>query len=313
MKNSLYKNNEDIFKRMLLIRVFERAVDSLFADGILRGTSHLAVGEEATAVGAAAGLSDLDYVSSNHRGHGHFIAKGGDPYKIMAELFGLPSGYSFGRGGTQHMADFSIGFLGMNGITGGMLAIATGAAFSIAYQRSDRVSLAFFGDGASNQGTFHESLNMASIWQLPVIYFCENNLYAMSSPARELVSVENIAERAKAYNIEGIIVDGNDPEAVKNAVTNAADKARGKGGPTLIEAKCYRTLGHSRGDLRVYRTREEEEEWTKLDAILTFKQKLIDTRELKEEECGALEQETENNISAIIDRCKSEAKTLGIM
>jgi len=282
----------------------------MFAEGLLRGTSHLAVGEEGTAVGVSAGLADGDYVSSNHRGHGHFLARGGDPYKIMAELFGLPSGYSKGKGGTQHMADFSIGFLGMNGITGGMLTIATGAALSIVHQGQKRVSLAFFGDGASNQGTFHESLNMASIWNLPVIYFCENNLYAMSSPARDLVSVTDIAKRAEGYNLEGIIVDGNDVLAVRDAVAYAAEKGVNGKGATLIEAKCYRSLGHSRGDLRIYRTKEEEAQWAERDAIIAFKTKLVTEKKLTDAEFETLKSKVEAEIAQIIDRCKEETKEL---
>ncbi len=260
---------------MLTIRLFEEKVDELFAAGELKGTSHLAAGQEATAVGASFALQQGDYVTSNHRGHGHFIARGGDPNRIMAELFGRETGYSHGRGGTQHMADFSLGFLGMNGITGGMLPIAVGAAFSAKYHADNKVALAFFGDGASNQGTFHESMNLAACYQLPIIFFCENNLYAMSTPAREMVSVENIADRASGYGMPGITVDGNDVDAVFAVTAEAATKARQGGGPTLIEAKTYRILGHSRGDLRVYRTREEEAEWAILDPIARYAQNLL--------------------------------------
>lgn len=252
---------------MLLIRRFEERVDELFAAGELRGTSHLSAGQEAVAVGACAALRADDYVTSNHRGHGHFLAKGGDPRRMMAELFGKATGYSRGKGGTQHMADFSIGFLGMNGITGGMLPIAVGAAFSARYRGTAQVALAFFGDGASNQGTFHEAMNMAAIWRLPVIFLCENNCYAMSSPACCMVSVPNIADRAAGYGLPGVMVDGNDAAAVYAAMAEAGARARRGDGPTLIEAKTYRILGHSRGDLRVYRTREEEAEWAARDPI----------------------------------------------
>jgi TPP-dependent pyruvate/acetoin dehydrogenase alpha subunit len=255
---------------MLLIRRLEERVDALFAAGELRGTSHLSAGQEAVAVGACAALRADDYVTSNHRGHGHFIAKGGDARRIMAELFGKATGYAQGKGGTQHMADFSIGFLGMNGITGGMLPIAVGAAFSARYRASGQVALAFFGDGASNQGTFHEALNMAAVWRLPVVFLCENNCYAMSTPACCMVSVPHIADRAAGYGMPGVIVDGNDVAAVYAAMAEAAARARAGDGPTLIEAKTYRILGHSRGDLRVYRTREEEAEWAARDAIARF-------------------------------------------
>ncbi|HOF88345.1 MAG TPA: thiamine pyrophosphate-dependent dehydrogenase E1 component subunit alpha [Armatimonadota bacterium] len=259
-----------ILRTMLLIRRLEERVDALFAAGELRGTSHLSAGQEATAVGACAALRADDYVTSNHRGHGHFLAKGGEARRIMAELFGKATGYSQGKGGTQHMADFSIGFLGMNGITGGMLPIAAGAAFSARYRGSGQVALAFFGDGASNQGTFHEALNLAAIWRLPAVFLCENNCYAMSSPACHMVSGARIADRAAGYGLPGVTVDGNDVAAVYAAVAEAAARARAGDGPTLIEALTYRILGHSRGDLRVYRTREEEAEWAARDPIARF-------------------------------------------
>ena len=280
-----------LLQRMLLIRLFETRVNELFTAGELKGTSHLAVGMEATAVGASAGLMPGDFVASNHRGHGHFLARGGDARRIMAELFGKETGYSQGRGGTQHMADLSIGFLGMNGITAGMMAIATGAAFSARYRQSGQVALAFFGDGASNQGTFHETLNLAAIWQLPAIYLCENNLYAMSSPARNMVSVPDIASRAAAYAMPGVIVDGNDVLAVRDAVATAASRARHGEGPTLIEAKTYRQLGHSRGDLCVYRTREEEAEWQARDPVYGFADGLLARGELSKTDWAEMQAE----------------------
>lgn len=283
---------------MLLIRTFEERVDTLFAVGDLKGTSHLAVGQEASAVGAIAALAPDDYVTSSHRGHGHFIAKGGEPRRLMAELFGKSTGYSQGRGGTQHMADFSIGFLGMNGITGGMLPIATGAAFSARYLKNGRVALAFFGDGASNQGTFHEALNLAAIWRLPVVFLCENNCYAMSSPACCMVSVRQIAERAAGYGIPGVTVDGNDVDVVRDTVAQAVTRARSGDGPTLIEAMTYRQLGHSRGDLRLYRTREEEAEWAKRDPITRLVERLIARQELTAEQFAQLTEEITREVAA---------------
>ncbi len=304
-----YHTHRDLLRRMLLIRRFEERVNALFATAELRGTSHLAVGEEATAVGACAALRADDYLSSTHRGHGHFLARGGEPRRIMAELFGKETGYSQGRGGTQHMADFSIGFLGMNGITGGMLTIATGAAFSARYRHSGQVALAFFGDGASNQGTFHESLNMAAIWRLPVIYLCENNGYAMSSPACAMVSVPHIADRAAGYGMPGVIVDGNDVLAVRDAVAIAATRARAGDGPTLIEAKTYRTLGHSRGDLCVYRTREEEAEWATRDAVATFAERLITAGELTADDYAVMQ----DNVQTEIDDAERFARESAVL
>ncbi|HEX2951963.1 MAG TPA: thiamine pyrophosphate-dependent dehydrogenase E1 component subunit alpha [Armatimonadota bacterium] len=299
--------HSDLLRRMMLIRAFELRVNDMFAAGELRGTSHLAVGEEATAVGASAALQTDDYVTSNHRGHGHFLARGGEPRRIMAELFGKETGYSQGKGGTQHMADFSLGFLGMNGITGGMMAVATGAAFSAKYRQSGQIALAFFGDGASNQGTFHESLNLAAIWKLPVIFFCENNLYAMSTPAEETVSVRNIADRAAGYGIPGIVVDGNDVLAVRDTVAEAALRARSGEGPTLIEAKTYRQLGHSRGDLRVYRTREEEAEWNTRDPITLFSQSLITSGECDENSLTQLQSEIDAEIDDAVTFARESA------
>jgi len=293
---------------MILIRRFEERVDQLFAAGELRGTSHLSAGQEAVAVGACAALQPGDYVSSNHRGHGHFLAKGAESHRMMAELFGKAPGYSQGRGGTQHVADLGLGFLGMNGITAGMIPIATGAAFSARYRGSGQIALAFFGDGASNQGAFHEALNMAAIWMLPAIYLCENNGYAMSSPACRLVSVRDIADRAAGYGIPGVIVDGNDVLAVRDAVAAAADRARAGNGPTLIEAKTYRIFGHSRGDLCVYRTREEEAKWATRDPILRFRDQLIAGSELTPAEYTALDQA----VDAEVDEAVAFARTASV-
>jgi len=294
----LLRGYSDLLHCMLLIRKFEERVNALFAAGELKGTSHLAVGQEAVAVGAIATLANTDYVTSSHRGHGHFLAKGGEPRRMMAELFGKATGYSQGRGGTQHMADFSIGFLGMNGITGGMLAIATGAAFSARYRNSGQVALAFFGDGASNQGTFHECLNMAAIWKLPVVFLCENNGYAMSSPAASMVSVANIADRAAGYGIPGAVVEGNDVLAVRAAVADAVARARCGDGPTLLEAKTYRKLGHSRGDLCIYRTREEEAQWALRDPITQFTTWLIAHGEMTAAQVAEMETQAAEEIVA---------------
>jgi TPP-dependent pyruvate/acetoin dehydrogenase alpha subunit len=256
---------------MLLIRLFEQRVEELFSTGVVRGTTHPAIGQEATAVGACGALRRGDYVTSTHRGHGHFLARGADPRRIMAELFGKATGYSRGRGGSQLMADFSLGFLGANGITGGSIPIATGAGLSARLRGTGRVALCFFGDGASNQGTFHESLNMAGLWKLPVVYLCENNGYAMSTAVRDAVPVPHIADRAAGYGIPGVAVDGNDLLAVRAAVAAACTRARALEGPTLIECKTYRLSGHSRGDPRKYRTPEEEQAWWARDPILRFR------------------------------------------
>lgn len=259
------------YHTMLVIRFFEQKVEELFAKGLIRGTSHTAIGQEAVAVGVASAIKNGDYVTSTHRGHGHFIACGGDPRYIMAELYGKSTGYSSGRGGSQMMANFAIGFIGANGITGGSIPVATGIALSIKLQRRGSIVVCLFGDGASNQGTFHESLNMAGLWKLPIVYVCENNKYAMSMHVSRAVPVDNIAVRANSYGFEGIIVDGNDMLAVRNVVIEAIQKARNGSGPTLVECKTYRLSGHSRGDPKVYRSREEEEIAWQDDPIKRFK------------------------------------------
>lgn len=268
---------------MLVIRFFEEKVEDLFSRGLIKGTSHPAIGQEAVAVGACAALKKKDYITSTHRGHGHFIARGGDPSRIMAELFGKRTGYSRGRGGSQLMADFNLGFLGANGITGGGIPLASGAALSVKLRQTGQVVACFFGDGAANQGTFHESLNMAAIWNLPVIYICENNMYAMSMPVTKVVSISNIADRAASYGFPGIVVDGNDVLAVRTAVREACDRARCLQGPTLIECKTYRLSGHSRGDQRKYRSAEEEKAWWKKDPIKRFRRLLMDRKFLTRE------------------------------
>lgn len=271
-------------RKMWLIRFFETTLNELFGKGLIKGTSHFCAGQEAVAVGACAAIRPDDAVTSNHRGHGHFIAKGGDPKRIMAEIFGRSTGYVGGRGGSQHMACFEIGFIGSNGITGGGIAIATGVALAFKLRALDRIALCFFGDGAVNTGYFHESLNMAAIWKLPVIYLCENNLYAMSTPFDHAFPVEDAAVRADAYGIPGIIVDGNDLLAVMGAVKGAAERARKGFGPTLIEAKTYRYYGHSKSDYCEYRTREEEMDWQRRDPIMRFERFLLDNGIAAQEE-----------------------------
>ena len=210
--------------QLTLIRAFEERVLKLVSDGSIRGTTHPYVGQEAVAVGACLALRGDDWVVSTHRGHGHLLAKGGDPNRLMAELFGKATGYGGGKGGTQHMADYAVGHLGSNGITGGGIPIGTGAALSAQLRRSGQVVVIFFGDGAATQGTFHESLNLAALWRLPAVYVCENNLYAMSTPVREACAVEHIADRAAAYGMPGVQVDGMDVLAVAVAVRAAVGR-----------------------------------------------------------------------------------------
>lgn len=262
-------------RTMHVIRKFEEALDELFGQSLVRGTCHLCVGQEASAVGACAALRPSDQVTSTHRGHGHLIAKGGDPRRIMAELFGRADGYARGRGGSQHMGCLDVGFLGSNGITGGGIPLATGAALAAKLKGADTVVLSFFGDGATAQGAFHEAVNMGTLWKLPVIYFCENNLYAMSTPFRAHSAAPDVVSRAGAYGVPGVKVDGNDLLAVKSTVEQAAERARSGSGPTLIESVTYRWLGHSKSDKREYRTADEEAEARRRDGIARFRDYLV--------------------------------------
>jgi len=288
-----------LYRKMLLIRQFEQRLDALFVQGKLHGTTHPCTGQEASAVGACTGLRADDYITSNHRGHGHFIAKTGNAAALMAELFGKATGVSGGRGGSQHVADIAGGFLGSNGITGGGLPIATGAALALKLQRRDQVVLCFFGDGAANQGTFHESANMAAIWKLPLIFYCENNMYAMSTPFACAFPTPHVSDRAAAYAIPSRIVDGNDVQAVIEAVCEAAAYARGGNGPFFVEAMTYRHGGHSKSDKCEYRTREEEAQWMLKDPIVRLRKLLAQT--IPEQEMTAAENEAKQAIDDAVE------------
>ncbi len=263
------------YRMMWLIREFEQALSEQFSAGTIGGTSHFCIGQEACAVGAIAGLRDDDLVTSNHRGHGHFLAKGADPGRLMAELMGKADGYSAGRGGSQHMADFSIGFLGSNGITGGMIPVATGAALSQQLRRTGRVVLCMFGDGACAQGAFHEGVNIGAIWGLPIVYFIENNLYAMSTPVTQNFNIRKLSDFSGSYGIRGITIDGNNYFCVRDATREAVESARSGGGPTIIEALTYRRCGHSKSDTCEYRTDEEERSWVQRDPLTTMCDRLL--------------------------------------
>jgi len=283
-------------RKMLEIRYFEEKVMDLLSRDIVKGASHLYAGEEAVAVGACAAIREDDYITSTHRGHGHCIAKGGDSKLMLAELCGKATGYCKGRGGSMHIADVGAGNLGATGIVGSNIPVATGAGLSIKLRNADQVVLCFFGDGAANTGAFHESLNMAAIWKLPVIYVCENNLYGMSVSVKRAFPFEDISERAKGYNIPGTIADGMDVLNVKETVGKAVARARNGDGPTLVECKTYRYYGHSRSDPKIYRTREEERSWRARDTIEHFARKLIDQGILTPEGLKDLEDQVAKEI-----------------
>ncbi len=238
----------DIYTRILRIRRFEEEVGKLFKQGQLPGFVHLYIGEEAVAAGVCAALTDEDTIISTHRGHGHVIAKGGDIKRMMAELFGKATGYCKGKGGSMHIADFDIGMLGACGIVGGGIPVAVGAGLSAWYSGGERVSVCFFGDGAANEGSFHESLNLASALNLPVIFVCENNQYGEFTPATRAMNIADIADRAAGYGLPGIVADGTDALAMYRAASAAVERARSGQGPTLIEAKTHRSGGHAEGE-----------------------------------------------------------------
>lgn len=287
----------DLYHQMWLIRYFDEKVDEFFARGMIHGTTHLAVGQEATAAGACFVLEERDKITSTHRGHGHCIAKGADVNRMMAELFAKETGYCKGKGGSMHIADVEKGNLGANGIVGGGIPIAVGAALTSKMKDLGFVVLCFFGDGASNEGSFHEALNLASIWKLPVIFFCENNQYGMSGSVKEMVNIENIADRAISYGIPGKVIDGNNLFTVIETVKEAVDRARKGEGPTLIEAKTYRWKGHSKSDAKKYRTKEEEMEWrTKRDPIKLYANVLIEEGIATKEDLEALQAKAKNEI-----------------
>ena len=280
----------DWLYQMLLIRAFEETVEQLYAAGKMHGTMHLYIGQEAVAVGAIAALRPDDYITSTHRGHGHAIAKGQDLRAMLAELLGKETGVCRGRGGSMHLADLERGNLGANGIVAGGIPVAVGAGLSIRMQGQDRVVLCFFGDGAANHGNFHEGLNMAAIWRLPVVFLCENNQYAMSMAVRRAMAVPRVADRAVAYGIPGETVDGMDVVAVYRAVRAAVERARRGEGPTLIEAITYRYRGHSKSDRQVYRTKDEVQAWMARDPIARLREALIARGWLSEAEAAALEE-----------------------
>lgn len=281
----------DVYRRMALIRRFEDRFKGLVESGAPLGSGHSYVGQEAVAVGVCVNLTDADSVASNHRGHGHCLAKGVDPRRMMAELYGKVTGTNRGKGGSMHITDFATGMLGVNPIVGGAIPHAVGAALSAKYRGTDQVAVSFFGDGAINQGVFAESANMAAIWRLPVIFVCENNQYAESTPVEYAVAGE-IVNRGASYNIPSVVVDGMDVFAVYGAVQEAVARARSGGGPSFIEARTYRFYGHFLGDnpLR-YRLADEEEYWRSRDPILQFRQRVLGSGEAQARELDEIDQQ----------------------
>lgn len=298
--NTIASNPEraaQVLTQMLRIRRFEEAVEDLYGRGMMHGTMHLSIGEEAVPVGVCLNLRADDYITSTHRGHGHCIAKGADLERMMAELLAKETGYCRGRGGSMHIADTATGNLGANGIVAGGVPIATGAALSAQMRGTDQVAVCFHGDGAMGEGAWHEGVILAVMWQLPVVFVCENNMYGMSMAAEKAFRLEHLSDRAKGYGLPGVTVDGNDVQAVSNAAAEAIERARNGGGPTFIEALTYRYRGHSKSDKNLYRTREEIDEWRQRDPIELFQNQAVAH--------GAL---TADDLTAIAERVRTELR-----
>ncbi len=298
------------YRTMITIRQFEQIVEKYFLDGEIPGFVHLYIGEEAVAAGVMANLRVSDYIQSTHRGHGHAIAKGAGLKGMMAEIFGKSTGSCKGKGGSMHIADFSVGMLGANGVVGGGFTIATGAALAQKMQGTDGVSVVFFGDGASNRGTFHEAANMAAAWKLPVIFVCENNKWASTTPYRSMTSVDDIADRAAGYGMPGVIVDGNDVLAVYEAARKLVSRARKGEGPALLECKTYRIKGHFVGDPEKYRTKDEVRRvFDETDPIPRFERE-AQKLGMTEEELSQIEREVEGELAEALEFARTSPEPL---
>ena len=290
-----------IYERMVLIREFEERAGTLMEEARIAGAVHLYVGQEAVAVGVCSALTDTDYITSTHRGHGHVLAKGGDPRRMYAELFGKATGYCKGKGGSMHIADLDLGILGANGIVGAGPPIALGAAFASKYRNDGRVTVCFFGDGASNEGTFHEAANMASLYKLPLVFVCENNLYGEFTRQADHQLIKNVADRASGYNMPGLSIDGMDVVAVYEAASAAIDRARRGEGPTLLECKTYRFYDHVGRDFGVLKRDEDEVAyWRSRDPLPHFREQLLDQGVLTDADAGAIVERTRDRIEEAV-------------
>ena len=294
-----------MLQRMCEIRYFEEKAEDLYVRGLVHGTMHLSIGQEAGSVGSIATLKPEDLIIHHHRGHGHTIAKGANLITMFAEFLGKEAGYCRGRGGSMHIADIPGGNLGATGVVGGGIPTAVGIALALQMRRSEQILLSYFGDGASNEGEFHESLNMASIWKLPVVFICDNNQYGMSMHVSKSMNIEHISDRSASYGIPGKTVDGNDVLAVYEAVMAAGEYARSGQGPSLIDCLSYRWRGHSKSDRNLYRTSQEIDEWKHKCPIRRFKQVLVDAAVMTGDEVEAIDQAAK----VAIDRAAEEALT----
>lgn len=294
----------EAYRRMALIRAFETKAAECFTRSELAGNIHLYMGQEASGVGTCLALRETDYITSTHRGHGHCLAKGASPDRAMAELFGKETGYCRGRGGSMHIVDVKLGILGANGIVGAGIPLAAGSALASKVRGDGAVTVAFFGDGASNQGTFHETLNMAAAWKLPVVFLLENNHYGVSTEIHRITNTEYLAPRAAAYGVPGVTVDGTDVEAVYHAAAEAVERARSGGGPTLVETLVYRYQGHYCGDPAAYRPKEYLTEGKAKDPIDRARARLLELGAAADE-VDALDREAAERIEHAYEFAKS--------
>lgn len=291
------------YETMFKMRRFEEETFEFYKKGMMAGLAHLYMGEEAIATGVCAALKEDDYIGSTHRGHGHLVARGAEIDRMMAEILGKRTGYSNGKGGSMHIMAMDKGILGANGIVGGEIPIVTGAAYSAKYRGTDQVAVSFMGDSATNEGTFHESINMAAAWNLPCVYVIENNLYGISVDIRDVTNTPDLAVRAKGYDIPGVVVDGMDVIEVYEAAVKAVERARNGEGPTLIECKTYRWQGHHVGDPAVYRQRKsetEKEDWMARCPVTNLRKEMIKAGKVDEAEVAALEEKIEAEIQEAV-------------
>ena len=298
---------QEIYRKMLRIRFFEDQVTELFKAGEIPGFVHVYTGEEAVGVGVCDYLTKEDYITSTHRGHGHCIAKGAEVGPMMAEIFGKETGFCKGKGGSMHIADFSVGIMGANGVVGGGYNLAVGAALASKMQNNGRIAVCFFGDGASNRGTFHEGINMAAAWKLPVIFVCENNEWASTTPYRTTTAVKDISDRAAGYGIPRRIANGNDVFEVLEATQEAEEWVRNGSGPFFLEFKTYRVGGHFVGDPEMYRTREEvKSRFTNDDPIKNFEARVLTEKWLTQKDMDTIRQEVITEIEAAVEKARKD-------
>lgn len=290
----------EMYTTMCIIRRFERMADQLYAAGKVHGTMHLSAGQEAVAVGLGRALNMDDYFLNHHRGHGHFVAKGADMNLMMAEFLGKEAGYCKGRGGSMHIADIEANNLGANGIVGGGISLAVGVGLALQMQRKNEIVCVVFGDGAANEGIFHESLNMAALWDLPVLFVCENNQYGMSMQVERAAAKLPIAQRAEGYGMRWHHIDGNDVLLVYETMQDVIEHVRSGKGPALVETETYRYFGHSKSDRNLYRTKDEIEEWKEIDPIDRFRIHLVDAKMLNEEGAQQIDQDAQKQIDGAV-------------